>query len=359
MAIFPTNEYFDQAPGGILIYGAEGLSYANRAALHLLRGCELPLYPGAPLPECFLLPEEALRKSAAWSTPLVVGGTRLQLFCRRAGEELVVELHPLAQEGTLSPDTFRRLSTALRGPLSRLMGMAEALPQGAEAQSRADYQARLLQELCRLQRTSDTLQVYGELLDGVPFSMEAVDLSALCRNLCWELEGPLGAKKVTLQWVSKATPLVLANPDLLRKLILQLVSNSISARADRLTLTLTQQKGVVHLTLTDNGTGFPSHRLGTAFSPAQATEGVGEKSLNLGLPLCQQIAALHGGRLLLSTQAQGGASCTILLPLREDLDSRVLAPQQDYSGGLSDLLVELSDVLPFSQYGGEFLGEFS
>jgi signal transduction histidine kinase len=349
MYAFPTNEYFDLSPSGILIYDPQGLCYANPAAISLLSSEEFPLFPGSPLPERW---QEAL---SATSAVVTISGIPFQLFPRTVQQGQLIELHPLTTPGTDTISALRRVSQQLREPLSRLMGAVEGWNREDSSPAQLTQQAQSLRNLCQLLHTVNAIQLYSDLAEEVPFSQQVLELSALCRTLCQELSSLLEAVQVKFTYSLQDCTLVLGNAALLRQLLLQLVSNALAAGANQLSLTLSATRSKVTLTLKDNGSGFPAHRLSTAFSPASASDDPGDNGFNLGLPLCQKIAQLHQGSLLLSADPKGGTAVSLTLPRSSGSTATVRAPQADLSGGIPDFLVELSRVLPPSCYVPELL----
>jgi signal transduction histidine kinase len=225
------------------------------------------------------------------------------------------------------------------------MGTVEQLSRSDE-----ETAASALRSLCQLLRTVNSVQLYSDLSDSQPIFTETLDLSALCSALFRELSSLLAAAQVTVTCSPLPGAMVQGNQVLLRRLVLQLVSNALAAGAKELSLHLTATRSKVTLTLTDNGSGIPPHRLATAFSPTQASDQPGENSFNLGLPLCQQIAQAHGGSLMLSSGQNGGTTVSLSLPRFTGGTVTVRAPQADLSGGIPDFLVELSNVLPADFY---------
>jgi two-component system, NtrC family, sensor histidine kinase HydH len=66
--------------------------------------------------------------------------------------------------------------------------------------------------------------------------------------------------------------------------------------------------------ITDNGPGIPTEVLASIFEPFVTTK---ETGTGLGLSVSQRIAAAHGGKLIASNRAVGGAEFTLLLPREE------------------------------------------
>lgn len=63
----------------------------------------------------------------------------------------------------------------------------------------------------------------------------------------------------------------------------------------------------------DNGPGFQPEQLQKAFEPFYTTK---TRGTGLGLAICRRIVEAHGGRIMLSNSAAGGAEVQIVLPKR-------------------------------------------
>ena len=76
-----------------------------------------------------------------------------------------------------------------------------------------------------------------------------------------------------------------------------------------------------------------------------------DRGVGLGLPIARQVAALHGGVILL-TQTDGGLQATMSMGLHQPEGCNLGSPrlQPDYAGCRDHCLVELSGVLPTSVF---------
>ena len=75
--------------------------------------------------------------------------------------------------------------------------------------------------------------------------------------------------------------------------------------------------------------------------------------LGLGLRVARRIAALHGGAIVFEQREDRGSRAVVSLPIRPPEGGAVLrTPRTDWdrSGGFSDLMVELSAVLPYEAF---------
>ncbi|MGV3526871.1 MAG: ATP-binding protein [Candidatus Sericytochromatia bacterium] len=83
-------------------------------------------------------------------------------------------------------------------------------------------------------------------------------------------------------------------------------------------ISLERQDTEVHLNVADTGIGIPEELLANlfeAFGRARRQGLAGEQSHGLGMSIVQQIIALHGGRISVSSQPQQGTCFQIVLPL--------------------------------------------
>ncbi len=349
MLTFDPNQLFDLAPNGILIAREGRLVYCNPAGREMLFQCGVKLEPEMPLPEA--LAELPGQGSAAFS----LGGSRLLAHTRPLDGGTLYELQPIPTEEALSVRELSRISQELRGALFHTIGSIEQLKQSGSEQARREQLSLLLKSSCQTLRIANSIDLMGALTDSSSFSMEPLNLQALCETLFHETASLLEPIPVALHWVVQPTPPVMGSQYLLRCLILHLISNSVQAHATDLTATLAVKNSQVSLTLRDNGTGIPPEALGTLWTPGEGLKGVHATGLGFGLTICQQIARRHHGSLLISSNPEGGCSCVLRLPADNGKQKVLRNTPVEYSGGFPDYMVELSGVLPTTLYDPEEL----
>ena len=171
------------------------------------------------------------------------------------------------------------------------------------------------------------------LADGL-LSLRRCDLSALCRDAVQQAEthAPAGSAKFIVQVPEHADALIDAR--LVRTAIYNLLTNALRATPEdgEITVSLTDTRDFVTIAVADTGPGLDPAKFDDLLSGWRRTTSIddyralvrGGTPLGLGLPLVNQIAQAHGGRLLL-TQREGGGSvlhlCLAHLPhtLEDDL----------------------------------------
>lgn len=210
------------------------------------------------------------------------------------------------------------ISHELNDPLSVLAGQAlmlqEKAPDAATAQraarisSAADRCARIVRSFLALARQRPD--------SPAPIDVNAVVEEAL--DLTGHLLRTIGAD-VALR-LAPTLPRVLANPDQVRQLVMNLILNARHALEDvegRRVLTLRTAHQVderrVTITVADNGAGVSDEIRARIFEPLYTTKPPG-KGTGLGLALCRRIAEAHGGEIELAAPSARGAKFVVSIP---------------------------------------------
>jgi len=113
-------------------------------------------------------------------------------------------------------------------------------------------------------------------------------------------------------------PKLQLDQDAISRVLINLIKNAIEAKQDKSKLniniksTFKKTEGLVHLTITDDGKGFPSNIIDQVFEPYITTK---EKSGGLGLAIVQNIIEQHDGQIFASNIKPHGARVTIELSI--------------------------------------------
>jgi len=113
-------------------------------------------------------------------------------------------------------------------------------------------------------------------------------------------------------------PKLQLDQDAISRVLINLIKNAIEAKNDKTKLniniksTLMEKEGLVHLTITDDGKGFPNDIIEKVFEPYVTTK---EKSGGLGLAIVQNIIEQHDGQIFASNIKPHGARVTIELSI--------------------------------------------
>jgi two-component system NtrC family sensor kinase len=118
---------------------------------------------------------------------------------------------------------------------------------------------------------------------------------------------------------------VLANPNQLQQVFLNIIMNSADALAGvdrgeegkRITIRTESADGFIRLNFTDNGSGIASNDLMHVFDPFFTTKEPG-KGTGLGLSVCYRIAESFGGSIKAESEAGRGTTIVVSLPLFQE-----------------------------------------
>jgi signal transduction histidine kinase len=113
-------------------------------------------------------------------------------------------------------------------------------------------------------------------------------------------------------------PPLKVDPELMRNCLCNFITNGAQAMPDggRITLgaNLDREKGVLHLTFSDEGVGIDPQDLEKVFQPYFTTK---EAGIGLGLAITERIIKEHGGSLEVASRKGEGTTFTVNLPLPE------------------------------------------
>jgi signal transduction histidine kinase len=141
------------------------------------------------------------------------------------------------------------------------------------------------------------------------------DLRILVEEVCESLGLQLAAQNITTDLDVPAGLSVLADRDMLRRALLNLILNALDVMPDggELTITALATRHGVELEVADSGPGIVQSRESRLFEPFYTTKSGGT---GLGLTIVERIAAAHGGDVNACNCPQGGAAFTIRIPFR-------------------------------------------
>ena len=144
----------------------------------------------------------------------------------------------------------------------------------------------------------------------------------------------------------------------LERAVWNLLSNTVkfTPKGGTITAELEYTFSAAVLRIHDSGEGVSPAQLTTAFQGYDRICALGDPrwGAGLGLPLAEHIVRLHGGTLMLHTSEGKGTTAVLSLSLSvpgtAELQFHSPTASIDYTGGYAHELVELSDVLPLSEF---------
>ena len=272
----------------------------------------------------------------------------LELFAQQAATaiasaELYARLHRQNQELTRSADRLRyhnelknnfvaNVSHELRTPLTSIKAYSEALLHG---RSRMDAEAeREFLQVIHLESEKLT-GIVNNLLDlermereQVTFNRHQTDMVALVRGLEGAARNQAEAKNIELTVHLDSDEILLAvDADLVRQLVRHLIDNALKFTPSGGKVHMSVMDGVssVRIVVEDNGIGVPDNKMSFIFDRFYQVDGSSTREhggQGIGLAICRDIVARHGGRIWGERVQPQGVRFNALLPRRDEIIRR-------------------------------------
>ena len=238
-------------------------------------------------------------------------------------ERLVRVLNTMLSRLDTAFDAQRRFtadaSHELRSPLTALRGELElALRRDRSTEEYQRVIGSALEETERLTRlVADLLTLARSDAGAMRPRMQETDVAERSRTAVDRVAAAAAAEGVTLRVSATAGTTISADPEMLDRLLWNLVDNGVkfSERGGTVEVEVLGTDETVELVVSDSGPGFPAGALDSMFErfsradAAHTSEGTG-----LGLAIVRAIADAHRARVTASNQPAGGARVSVLFP---------------------------------------------
>lgn len=338
---------------GVLVTDLTGHVVLMNARARELLGVSAGVDPtGRPLielardPGLAELPRELATGPSTLSRDLALGsgsGPSLQVNGARLTAEdgtpfgFVLVLHDVSELRrleTVRRDFVANVSHELRTPLTAIKGYAETLlgSAGDDRETARRFLQIIDRHSERLGRLIDDLLTLSDLEFGrTPLRRRGLAVEPAIDDVVQILSDRAAQRGVTIATeVAPETPLVHADGDQLRQVLINLVDNAIKyTSADgRVHITARPAGGTppaVELAITDTGVGIPSQdlpRLTERFFRVDKARSRELGGTGLGLAIVKHIVQAHGGRLGIESTLGRGTTVRVVLPAARD-DARV------------------------------------
>jgi PAS domain S-box-containing protein len=234
-------------------------------------------------------------------------------------DELRIKLSRAERLATLG-QVAAGIAHEIRNPLVGIGSTAALLLEELPASDpRHPELAVILRETKRLDKIVNQIIDYARPRALVPVPVALVDLVQEVLKL---LDPPILNKRILVTCdASPALPLLYADRDQLKQVLLNVVQNSIEAVAEGGTLNISADtmphggETDMVIKIRDNGFGIATDALAHVFEPfftSGKSHGTG-----LGLAICRNIIEIHGGDILLTSDAGKGTLVQVILPFRQ------------------------------------------
>ncbi|MDD4335280.1 MAG: ATP-binding protein [Desulfotomaculaceae bacterium] len=225
------------------------------------------------------------------------------------------------------------VSHELRTPLTSIRGFAETLLDGgcedpANAKKflliinkEAERLSRLIDDLLRLSKIEQdgfiaNLEAFA-IKDLIKLTSEIMHPKAVEKNLTIDLDTP------------EILPLVHADPDMIRQVLLNLIDNAINYTQAGGTICIRTgiEHGFMKVDVQDNGIGIPPENVARLFERFYRVDKARSREIGgtgLGLSIVKHILEVHKGELQVESKVGKGSTFSFLLPLAETDQTLIL-----------------------------------
>ena len=258
---------------------------------------------------------------------LIAGHLAAALTEARAFEFERARAESLARIDQAKTDFFTNVSHELRTPLTLILGPVEDALADAGDPPSAGHRERLevvLRSSQRLLKLVNSLLDFSRLESGrLTARYERLDLAAYTAELASMFQAAATRAGLTLTVDCRPLPEPpYVDREQWAKIVLNLVSNAFKFTFEGgVTVALREEDGAAVLTVSDTGIGIPEHELPRLFDRFHRVHGARSRThegSGIGLALVEELVALHGGTVTVSSVPGEGASFTVRVPLGSD-----------------------------------------
>ncbi|HEY0601394.1 MAG TPA: ATP-binding protein [Herpetosiphonaceae bacterium] len=269
-------------------------------------------------------PNRALDEDYRSFYELLTGHLSAAVSNARAHEEERQRVAALAQLDRAKTEFFSNVSHEFRTPLTLMLGPLEATLNAAQGSLSAADREHLevaYRNALRLLKLVNTLLDFSRIeADRAQASYEPVDLAAFTADLASLFRSAI--EQAGLAFAVECPPLpepVYVDREMWEKIVLNLLSNAFKfTQQGQITLRQQLVDGQIELSVADTGAGIPASDIDHVFERFHRIAGAAGRShegSGIGLALVQELAALHGGSVRVTSTLGQGSSFTVSIPL--------------------------------------------
>lgn len=224
-----------------------------------------------------------------------------------------VHSEKLSAIGKLSASIAHELNNPLQSVITVLHGLKIRRLLGDEDQRQLDL---AITESLRMKNLIGSLQDFYRSSAG---EKTFIDVHACLNAVLLLCQTDFRRKEIaTVLHYEERLPLIMAIPDQLKQVFLNLLTNAADALRPGgvITISTCHADRMVVVEIKDTGVGIRPADLGQIFQPFYTTKPA-IKGTGLGLSICHGIVQNHQGKILVESEPGKGSTFTVLLPVSE------------------------------------------
>jgi two-component system phosphate regulon sensor histidine kinase PhoR len=247
------------------------------------------------------------------------------LATRKAQVVLLHDITDMKQIERIKKDLVANVSHELRTPLTAIKGFTETLLEEADAKS-AEYLQIIKKHTDRLIAMVNDLLALSELEEQPKLIHEDVSLQDLITTVLATYDPMIRVKGLDL--TASCEPITIkGDPFKLEQLLANLIDNALKyTDKGQISVVCELKEGKATIMVKDTGIGIPREHLGRIFERFYVVDKSRSRSMGgtgLGLSIAKHIAALHGGKIEVSSTPYMGSTFTVKLPVSKESASAV------------------------------------
>ncbi|MCU0446061.1 MAG: sensor histidine kinase [Microscillaceae bacterium] len=228
-------------------------------------------------------------------------------------QELASKSESLSQLNQTKDKLFSVISHDFRSPLNSMKGVLRLLKEGHLTEAELKFLAGSLEEKVNVTAILlDNLLFWAKSqMDGLIIQMEDFDLKPLIDEQFDLFKFQAQDKKIQLTHDLDTELKVFADPNCIRLIIRNILSNAIKfcQAGDKISLGVKVENNYAIVAIADTGVGIAADKLPFLFEQASTTIGTAqEKGTGLGLMLCKDFIQKNRGEIWVESQENEGST---------------------------------------------------
>ena len=265
---------------------------------------------------------------------LVMLSVARDISARKAEEQKLTEMYQLEKglrqelEGEISKrvDFTRALVHELKTPLTPLIASGEALLEILQDEDELRLAGNIYRGAMNLERRINDLLDFARGAMGVlKVRCQPLAITPLLLDLAAEVSPQFDRKNQSLELeIDDNIPLVLADEDRLRQILLNLLNNAgkFTPRGGQITIGARVDGKMLQLSVADTGRGMSPEEQEHIFKPYYRVEDDAgpNDGMGIGLTLCKMLINLQGGEIWFESEKGQGSTFYFTLPLANEME---------------------------------------
>jgi PAS domain S-box-containing protein len=215
------------------------------------------------------------------------------------------------------------LAHDLRSPFSSLLGLSELLSENVldnDVEENAEMANLLFECAQNIYRLLEDLLMWAKSQSGrVPFEPQKVNLNEIFIEILETLSHNASLKGISLNSASNLDLNFLADGNMLKTILRNLISNSIKFTnpGGQVNILAERTGQGITIAVSDNGIGIAPEVIGKLFDITQThtTKGTADETgTGLGLFLCKDFVEKHGGKIWVNSEINKGTTFYFTIP---------------------------------------------